>query len=75
MIESMYCWCKEYHRVASVPAIILFILTDVSLTQNVFMIYMCVFEIIMYFKGWIKEFLSLSLSPLSPDILWYPLKH
>ncbi len=63
MIKSMYYLCKEYHRVASVPAIILFILTDVSLTQNVFMIYMClVFEIIMYFKGWIKEIPRLRLS-------------
>ncbi len=43
MIKSMYYLCKEYHGVASVPAIILFILTDVSLTQNVVMIYMCLF--------------------------------
>ncbi len=43
MIKSMYYLCKEYHRVASVPAIIVFILTDVSLTQNVVMIYMCLF--------------------------------
>ncbi len=43
MIKSMYYLCEEYHRVAYVPAIILFILTDVSLTQNVFMIYMCPF--------------------------------
>ncbi len=43
MIKSMYYLYKEYHRVASVQAIILFTLTDVSLTQNVFMIYMCLF--------------------------------
>ncbi len=35
-------------RVASVPVIILFILTDVSLTQNVFMIYMCLFLKTLY---------------------------
>ncbi len=43
MIKSMYYLSEEYHRVASVPAIILFILMDVSITQNVFMIYMCLF--------------------------------
>ncbi len=63
MIKGMYYLCKEYHRVASVPAIILFILTDVSLTQNVFYdLHVSVFEIIMYFKGWIKEFESESES-------------
>ncbi len=50
MIKSMHYLCKEYHRVTSVPAIILFILTDVSLTQNVVTIYMSVFEIIMYYN-------------------------
>ncbi len=43
MIKCMYYLCKEYHMVAFVPTIILFILTDVSLTQNVFMIYMYLF--------------------------------
>ncbi len=62
MIKSMYYLCKEYHRVVSMPMIILFILTDISLTQNDFYdLHVSVFEI-MYFKGWIKEFLSLSLS-------------
>ncbi len=42
MIKSMYYLCKQYHTLASVLAIILFIL-NVSLTQNVFMIYMCPF--------------------------------
>ncbi len=63
----MYYLCKEDHRVAFLPMIILFILRDVSLTQNVFMISMCCFEIIMYFKGWIKEFLSSEFWVLSSD--------
>ncbi len=47
---------------AYMPVILLFILTDISLTQNVFYdLHVSIFEIIMYFKGWLKEFLSLSL--------------
>ncbi len=32
MIKNMYYLCKKYHSVAYVPVIILFILTDISLT-------------------------------------------
>ncbi len=49
MIKSMYYLCKEYHRVVPNP-------------KCFYDLHVSVFEIIMYFKGSIKEFLSLSLS-------------
>ncbi len=60
MIKSMYYLCKEYHSVAYVPAIILFI-RCLPKPKCFYDLNMSVFDIIMYFKGWIKEFLSLSL--------------